>query len=118
MKKEKIRRYRKTELLELLIRLRTENDELRAELEECKSKLADKNIAIESAGSIAEAAMRLSGIFEAAQAACDQYTENLAARSEAQSIQSEAAGAEAPDDSDDMFNELLEWWTGQAGKNA
>ena len=32
---------------------------------------------IENSGSIAEAALKLSGIFEAAQAAADQYLENI-----------------------------------------
>lgn len=81
MKKEKIKRYKKTELLELLIRLRTENDQLRAELADCKKRLEDKTIAIDNAGSIADAAMQLSGIFEAAQAACAQYVENIEAHS-------------------------------------
>jgi len=41
----------------------------------------DKNITCEEAGSIAQASLELNRVFEAAQAACDQYTENIRARS-------------------------------------
>lgn len=77
MTQREMRRLRRADLLELLITLSKENEQLQAELEEAKKQLAQRKIMIENAGSIAEAALRLNGVFEAAQAAADQYLESL-----------------------------------------
>lgn len=50
---------------------------LEKQLAEANRKLDDKILTIENAGSLAEAAMRLNGVFEAAQKAADQYLENI-----------------------------------------
>lgn len=55
--------------------------ELTKEIEEMK---ASKEIELNEAGSIAEAALRLNGIFEAAQQAADQYLMNVRRLSEAE----------------------------------
>lgn len=65
------------ELLELLINQEKENTQLKAELKETKDKLADRNLAISRAGTLAEAAMTLNGVFEAADAAVKQYVDNV-----------------------------------------
>lgn len=52
----------------------TQIRDLRAELE--KQKIS-RRIELEEAGSIAEAALRLSGVFEAAQKAADLYLHNI-----------------------------------------
>lgn len=77
MKKQDLKRLSRAELLELLIEQVNENDALRKEIDGYKKRLSERTIACEEAGSIAEAALRLNGVFEAAQAACDQYTENI-----------------------------------------
>ena len=38
---------------------------------------SQQDILLDNAGSIAEASLRLNGVFEAAQRACDQYTANI-----------------------------------------
>ena len=53
--------------------------EQRATLEKLRQ---DRRIRMERSGSIAEAALQLSGIFEAAQSAADLYLENIRQRSE------------------------------------
>lgn len=84
MKGKMIKKMSREELLELLIQYSEEKEalELRvAELEEklsqAQKKLEDRAIAISSAGSLAQAAMQLSGVFEAAQIAADLYLENI-----------------------------------------
>ena len=67
----------KTELLELLIEESEKNERLEEELSQAKAKLSSREIQIENAGSIAEAALALSGIFDAAEDACAQYIENI-----------------------------------------
>ena len=79
MTERELRRLSRTDLLELLLAQSRQIDALQAELTQTKQALEDKNIAIAKAGSIAEAALQLSGIFEATQKACDQYTLNMEA---------------------------------------
>ncbi|MBR5514668.1 MAG: hypothetical protein IKU52_00530 [Clostridia bacterium] len=81
MLRQELKKMSRSELLEMLIDQTNENNRLREQLGEARQKLLDKNIVCEEAGSIAKAALELNGIFEAAQAACDQYTENVKERS-------------------------------------
>lgn len=80
MTPKELRRLRRSDLMEMLLELSQENRELRRELEEAKRQLQDRTIRIREAGSLAEAALQLNGVFEAAQAACRQYEENLRLR--------------------------------------
>lgn len=71
------KKLRRAQLLELLVQLSEENDALKKENELLRSRLEDKTIAINNAGSIAEASLKLNKVFEAAQAAADNYLENV-----------------------------------------
>ena len=82
MTSKELRRLRRTDLMEMLLELSKENADLRLQLEEANRKLADRELQVEQAGSLAEAALKLSGIFEAAQAACEQYEYNIRLRSQ------------------------------------
>lgn len=82
MTDKELRKLKRIEILELLLEQSRENERLRAEIAEVNKKLEDKEIAIKEAGSIAEAALKLNGIFEAAQRAADQYLENLKMQTE------------------------------------
>lgn len=73
MTDKELKRLKRVDLLELLLAQSRENDHLRAELEETRRKLDAKELVLEQAGSIAEAALRLNKVFETAQAAADQY---------------------------------------------
>lgn len=77
MTDQELRKLSRKDLLELLIAQRRERDALKAELEEARTALQDRRICIENAGSIAEAALQLNNVFEAAQAAAEQYLENI-----------------------------------------
>lgn len=81
MTDKELSRLKRVDLLELLLAQSRENDRLRAELKETRSRLEDKELMMEQAGSIAEAALRLNKVFEAAQAAADQYILSVKARS-------------------------------------
>ena len=72
-----LRRMSRSELLELLLFQMEENERLKKQLNKAKRKLESRDIMIEEAGSIAEAALRLNGVFEAAQEAAQQYLENI-----------------------------------------
>lgn len=82
MTEKELRRLRRSDLLEILLELSKENQELREQLKESQKKLQDRQILIEESGSLAEAALKLNRIFEDAQAACEQYEQNVHLRCE------------------------------------
>lgn len=81
----------KKELLEIMLRQGEEIDSLRAQLSELQAKLDDKEIRIGRAGSLAEASLAVTGIFEEAQKAASIYLQN-AKRMVDESVQASAAG--------------------------
>ena len=54
--------------------------ELQARLDEAEAQLKDREITIEKSGSIADAAMQLSGVFQVAQEAADTYLKSIKAK--------------------------------------
>lgn len=73
MTDKEIRRLDRTQLIEMVVQLVRTQQQLEDENKRLKAQLEDRSIRIDKAGSIAEAALDLSGIFQAAQAAADQY---------------------------------------------
>ena len=77
MTEKELRRLSRAELLEMLIAQSEELRDVKERLKSAEAILASRVIEINTAGSIAEASLRLNGVFEAAQAACEQYMENI-----------------------------------------
>ena len=77
MTDKELRRLSRSELLEMLIAQTAEKDQLKTRLEQAEAQLRDRRIAIDKAGSLAEAALSLNGVFQAAEAAAQQYLENI-----------------------------------------
>lgn len=77
MTKKELRKMSRRDLITLLLEVSRENDLLRQQLTEANRRIASREIRLSHSGSIAEAAMRLNGVFEAAQRAADQYLENV-----------------------------------------
>lgn len=77
MTEKDLRKLNRTDLLELLLQQSYEMELLREELEAAKSQLSNRTIVMEQAGSIAEAALQLNGIFAAAENACAQYMDSI-----------------------------------------
>ena len=77
MDKKSYRRLSRAELLELLIAESEKCEALERQLKEAQEQLSDRTLKQSKAGSIAEAALALSGVFEAAEVACAQYMENI-----------------------------------------
>ncbi len=82
MTDEEFRKLRRSDLLELLLAQSEEIEQLKEQLSNAEEELADRKLVMENAGSIAEAALQLNGIFEAAQKAADQYVESVKAQAE------------------------------------
>ncbi len=77
MTEKELLKLKRSELLEIMLAQSQEIDSLRKERDELKKKLADRRIRIEKAGSLAEASLQLTNIFEEAQKAADLYVENV-----------------------------------------
>ncbi len=80
MTDKELKRLRRPELLEILLAQSREIDALKEKNGQLARQLESRRIELAEAGSIAEAALRLSGIFEKAQAAADLYLESVKAR--------------------------------------
>ena len=76
MTDKELKRLSRTELLELLVNQVEENEALKAQVSALTAKLEERAIQIEESGSLAEAALKLSGIFSAADEAAERYLEN------------------------------------------
>ncbi|MGM9550200.1 MAG: DNA repair protein [Faecousia sp.] len=77
MTDKELRRLSRSELLGMLIAQMEENERLRDELDQARAELKSRRIVLSRAGSIAEAALRLNEVFEAADNAANQYLENV-----------------------------------------
>ena len=75
MARTDLQKLTRAELLELLIEQTKRADELEAQLAEARAQLQSREIAINEAGSIANAALKINGVFTAAEDAASQYLE-------------------------------------------
>ena len=75
--KNPLRKLNKLQLLELLAQQEREIQALQELLVVRDAELAERRIRIAQSGSIAEAALKLNDVFEAAQKAADQYLLSL-----------------------------------------
>ena len=100
MTDKQLRKLSRIELLEMLIQHSKEITRLQEQLEEAHELLEDKYIAIDNAGSIAEASLQINGVFSAAQQAADQYLQNVSLRQNegegADILQERVPAADAP----------------------
>lgn len=83
---KKLNRY---QLLEMLIIQTERANDLQRQLEEAQEKLDSRDVQMTVVGSIAEASLQLSGVFEAAQNAADIYLN--AAKERAAALEADAS---------------------------
>lgn len=84
MAKNDLKKLRRQDLLELLIAQEKEIQQLNEELETLRKQVQERQIRLDKAGSIAEAALALNSVFEAAEAAAAQYLDSVRVWSEEQ----------------------------------
>lgn len=82
MAERELRRMNRMELIEIIYALKQHEEELERQNANLRQQLADRTLRLEQVGSIAEAeaALSLNRVFEAAQAAADQYLESVKAQ--------------------------------------
>lgn len=77
MASKELKRMSRKELLELLIVQSDEIEALKKQLEHAKKIIEERKIRIDEAGTLAEAAMVLNDVFRKADAAAEEYLENI-----------------------------------------
>ena len=77
MTDKELKHLSRGELLQMLVDQIEENNELKEKLANAQKELESRKITAEKAGSMAEASLALNGVFEAADAAAQQYLENI-----------------------------------------
>ena len=79
MADRELRRMHRAELIEIIYALKQSEDQLKAQNAALTAQLQDRQLRVESAGSIAQAALELNNVFAAAQAAADDYLHSVQA---------------------------------------
>ena len=79
MADRELRRMHRAELIEILYALKQSEDQLKAQNAALTAQLQDRQLRLEKAGSIAQAALELNNVFAAAQAAADDYLHSVQA---------------------------------------
>ncbi len=77
MTEKELKKLSRVELLEMLLTETRRGDALEQELAEAKAELANRELKLSKAGTLAEAALSINGVLEAADAAARQYLENI-----------------------------------------
>ncbi len=77
MTEKDLKHLSRRELIDIIYQMKKHELELQARLDEAEKQLQDRTICISRAGSIAEAALQINGIFEAAEAAARDYLQSI-----------------------------------------
>lgn len=77
MTDKELKRLSRVELIDIIYELQKQKDAADVRVAQLQEKLNQRELCIAQAGSIAEAAIGLNGVFEAAQAAADQYLHSI-----------------------------------------
>lgn len=89
---KELRKLNRAELLEMLIAQSKKLSRVEEELSQAQNELEQRRVAITTSGTLAEAALKLNGVFEAADQAAQQYLESL--REQESNAERIIAGAE------------------------
>lgn len=77
MTERELKKLSRSDLLELLLIQTKENELLKKKLLETEKALEERQLRLVSVGTLAEAMLEVNHVMEAAQAAADQYLENI-----------------------------------------
>ena len=104
--KNELKKISRADLLEMLIEQSEEVQKLRKKLDEAEAKLSQRELIVNEAGSIAEASLKLNGIFETAQAASQQYLESIRLYSDYQKLVCEKREKQIKEDAERYMAEV------------
>ena len=79
---KELRKLNRRELIEIIYQMKKNEQKMQEEIDALQAELQDKRLRLSDAGSIAEAAVSVTNIFSAAQAAADLYLQEIACMKE------------------------------------
>lgn len=91
MRSKDCRHYSRRELIEIIYELERREEKLERKLEKTKAKLRDRTMRLENAGTLAEIAAVISGLFTAADETASLYLNGVKTQTEAMSDREEKA---------------------------
>ncbi len=91
MTEKELKRMSRSELLELLIEQTRKNDELIKKIAELEANFQNYDYTFKESGTLAEAFLKLSGIFEAADKAAEEYKLAIKKKSDAENKDEKSA---------------------------
>ncbi len=105
---KEMKKLRREELLEMLIEQTKRGDDLEQEIAGLRQKLESREIVLQEAGTLADAALQLNDIFKAADCAAAQYLENVQKLAERQKEALERAEEETRRRTERQLSEAAE----------
>jgi cell division septum initiation protein DivIVA len=108
MTDDEIKHLGKTDLLKIIRDQEAELEQDRAKIEELNKSLADKATHLEKCGSIADASLELNGVFQAAQAAANQYLAEIREKSDTASAEADKLLSQAREKADTQIRQAIE----------
>ena len=82
MTDKEFKRLSRSQLIDIIYQLQLKQDELTADNEKLSNALADKRLRVSKAGNIAEAALEIHNVMQAAQNAATHYLEEIQLRTD------------------------------------
>lgn len=110
MTDKELRRLNRADLVDIICQMKQTEEQLRQQLEEANEALASRELKIQQAGSIAQAAISVNGVFEAAQAAANDYLAQIRAANADTARQCENMIAQAQARCDAVDEEIARKW--------
>lgn len=82
MTDKEFKRLNRSQLIEIIYQLQLRQEEMTAENEKLSKELEDKRIRVDKAGNIADAALEINNVMQAAQSAAAQYLDEMRLRAD------------------------------------
>lgn len=95
MTNNEFKRLKRADLIEIIYQMQENEERYKAAVANMRTQLEERNIQISNAGSIAEAALAVSGVYRTAQEAADLYLEQIRRMHEEAAAELAAAKEEA-----------------------
>ena len=105
MTDKELKRLNRAELLQLLMNQSVEIEQLQAKVEELTEQVQRQEITCQNVGSMAEAALALGGVFQAADQAAQKYIQEMADRAAHQEQELQAKAEEARIQADKLLED-------------
>lgn len=105
MAQTEFRKLKRLELVDIIYKLQEGLEAQKKETEELKKKLADRELKMEKAGSIAQAAVALNELMETAQRTADQYLISVRGAVRREELEASQRTAEAAFESERLIRE-------------